>query len=55
MKLPLYIRRADDITERTLDAIERFFDSPALERAIWAVLILSVIYFGPVIFTIINR
>jgi hypothetical protein len=61
MITPVYIspkgvaRKADAMAERTLDTMERFFDSRGLKRAIWAVLILSVIYFGPVIFTIFKR
>jgi hypothetical protein len=43
------------ITNRTVDTLERFFDSRGLKRAIWAVLILSIIYFSPVIFIIINK
>jgi hypothetical protein len=43
------------MAERTLNTIEGFFDSPALEWAIWAVLILAIIYFSPIIFSIFNR
>lgn len=55
MITPLYIMKADKIAERTLDTMERFFDSRGLKRTIWAVLILAVIYFSPVIYNIINR
>ena len=55
MNTPLYIMKADKIAERTLNTIEGFFDSRRLKRVIWAVLILSVIYFSPVIYNIINR
>lgn len=55
MNTPLYIMKADKIAGRTLDMMERFFDSRRLKRAIWAVLILAVIYFIPVIYNIINR
>lgn len=37
------------------DRLERFFDSRGLTWAIWAVLILAVIYFSPVIYNIFNR
>jgi hypothetical protein len=47
--------RNDNILLRATDRLERFFDSRGLKRAIWAVLILSAIYFGPVIFNIFNR
>jgi hypothetical protein len=47
--------KADKIAERTLDTMERFFDSRGLKRAIWAVLILAIIYFSPIIFSIFNR
>jgi hypothetical protein len=49
------LRKADAVAERTLNTIEGFLDSPALKRVTWAVLILSAIYFGPVIFNIFNR
>ena len=50
-----YIRRAEEETLKSVEMMERFFDSRGLKRAIWVVLALSVIYFGPVIFAIINR
>lgn len=50
-----YIRKTEDETFKGVDALERFFDSQGLKRAIWIVLLFSAIYFGPVIFNIINR
>lgn len=55
MKPPLYIRKADDVAEKTLDTMERFFNSRGLKRVTWALLILAVIYFSPVIYNIFNR
>lgn len=45
----------DNVLLHAADQVERFLDSHGLERMIWAVLALAVIYFGPVIFIIINR
>jgi hypothetical protein len=43
------------IAERTASISCRILDSRGLKWAIWAVLVFSMIYFGRVIFIIINR
>lgn len=51
MNLPTYIRKAEDCGE----AAERILCSRRLKRAIWGVIIFSVIYFAPVIINIIHK
>jgi len=40
---------------RSADWIERFLDSRGFKWAIWAVLVIAVMYFSPVIFMIFKR
>lgn len=51
MKTQPYIEKVDVFNNTT----ERFLCSRWLKRAIWIVIISSVIYFGPVIFNILSR
>jgi hypothetical protein len=51
MNLPTYIRKAEYFGE----AAERILCSRRLKRAIWGVIIFSIIYFAPAIISIIHK
>jgi len=41
--------------DKTLEGLERFFDGSGLKWCCWAVIVLAVMYFGPVCIRILAR
>jgi len=46
---------AEILRDKTLEGLEKFFDGPGLKWFCWAVIILAVLYFGPVCIRILAR
>mgnify|MGYP001565893411 FL=1 len=43
------------LRDKTLDGLERFFDGSGFKWGCWALIILAVMYFGPVYIRILAR
>ena len=46
---------AENLRDRTLDWMDRFFDSPVFAVACWVVIILALFYFAPAVVRILAR
>jgi len=46
---------AENLRDKMLDGLERFFDGSGLKWCCWAVIVLAAMYFGPVCIRLLAR